>query len=330
MIRLFAPIVALLALTTVLSAQCRGQDLRDTLTPAEASELASELAVTPFPAGNRWRAERDGKTLHLVGTVHVDDPRLAQPLTRLRPVLETAGVVLLETTSQERSALFGTLSARTDLLVMPDATLPELLGEAVWQQLAEAMRARGVPPVMAAKFQPWYVATLLAIPPCLQAALAEENGFDMQIETLATDADVPVRALEGFDTGLRAFADMPRDMQLTMMQTAIVAPGAAEDQFETLMASYFDERHAESWILSGLLAARLSPLADAEADLAMQALSDALLDTRNRAWIPVIEDALADARAPVVAAFGAAHLHGDAGVLALLQDRGFVLTREAF
>jgi uncharacterized protein YbaP (TraB family) len=50
-----------------------------------------------------------------------------------------------------------------------------------------------------------------------------------------------------------------------------------------------------------------------------------LMTERNRAWIPVIEAAAAEG--PVLAAFGALHLSGNDGVLALLERRGFTLER---
>ncbi len=56
------------------------------------------------------------------------------------------------------------------------------------------------------------------------------------------------------------------------------------------------------------------------------ALMETLLMTeRNRAWIPVIEAAAEDG--PVLAAFGALHLSGETGVLALLEREGFTLQR---
>ena len=50
-----------------------------------------------------------------------------------------------------------------------------------------------------------------------------------------------------------------------------------------------------------------------------------LMTERNRAWIPVIEAAAANG--PVLAAFGALHLSGEDGVLALLEREGFTLER---
>lgn len=330
MIRSFAAALVWLTLTAAAHAACDGRDLRATLTPQEEAQLAAQLAPVPFPEGNHWRAERDGQVIHLVGTIHLDDPRLDAPAARLKPLIDRAAVVLLEMTAAERDTLMSAMAERPEMLTLQDTTLPELMQESDWQALAEAMRARGLPPFVAAKFRPWYVSMLLAIPPCLAQTMAQDDGLDTRIEAMATAAGVPTRALEPWDTALSAFADMPLDMQLSMIRTALVPPAAAEDQFATLAASYFDERHAESWAMSGLLAARLGGMAGPEADAAMQAMADTLLDSRNRAWVPVILDAAETADGPVVAAFGAAHLFGETGLPALLEAEGFTLSRLPF
>ena len=51
-----------------------------------------------------------------------------------------------------------------------------------------------------------------------------------------------------------------------------------------------------------------------------------LLIQRNRNWMPVIADAIAETDT-IVAAFGAAHLIGDFGVLQLLENDGWDLVR---
>ncbi len=330
MIRTLLACLALMGFATALQAACEGRDLRATLTAPERQALDQAVAATPYPAGNRWRASRGDEVVHLVGTVHIDDPRLAGPADRLRPLVAEAGMILLEMTSAERDALMQAMQADPDLLVLPDATLPDLMEEADWQRLSEAARARGLPPFMVARFRPWYVAMLLSLPPCLQADLAAQNGFDARIEAMARDAGVPLRALEPYDTAFRAFDAVPLDAQIDMMRTALAAPGSAEDQLATLLATYFDESHAAGWYLTEILAPRSGMLADASADAAFATLTEALLDARNRAWIPRIEEAAAATDAPVLAAFGAAHLHGEVGVLNLLDEAGWTLERQEF
>ncbi|MBV2359974.1 TraB/GumN family protein [Thalassococcus sp. CAU 1522] len=331
--RLLVLAIAWIATALPALAACDGRDLRPSLTQQQRATLQAALADTPYPQGNHWRATRGSEVLHLIGTIHLDDPRLDAPTARLRPLIETADRLLLEMTSAEEAELARALQSRPDLLLLPDTTLPEILPEEDWQRLAEAMRARNLPPFMAAKFQPWYVSMLLSVPPCLMAQLtggAGAGGLDKRLTDIAAAAGVPMQALEPFDTAFRAFNAAPRETQIAMMRLSIGDPAATEDQFATLQAAYFDERPAESWLMTAILAPQSTAMDETKIAAVFAELETALLDTRNRAWIPVILQALAETDGPVVAAFGAAHLPGETGVLALLEAEGFVLERLPF
>lgn len=313
-----------------LQAACNGRNLFEALTPTEADALQSRLAATPYAEGNHWRATRNGKVLHLVGTMHLSDDRLDGPAERLGPLVRDADLLLLEMTQTEESELQARLLNDADMLLLPDQTLPELLPEDDWQQLADAMRERGMPPFMGARMRPWYVSMLLAVPPCMVSRLEDRNGLDARLEAAAIGAGIPTRALEPYDTGFAAFADLPMDTQLLMIRSALSSPGDSEDLFETVLASYFAETHAAGQIVLEVLSPRLTPLTEQETAEVFAMLDKALIAGRNRAWIPVILQALQQADGPVVAGFGAAHLGGEQGVLKLLEAEGFTLERQAF
>lgn len=322
-------LLACLALATGAQAACEGQDLRETLTEAERAALNATIASTPYPEGNHWRAERDGAVIHLIGTLHLSDPRLDAPAARLQPVIEAAGLLLVESDTASEAALRSLLGSRPDLLILQGTSLPEQLTEEDWQRLAEQARIRGIPPLMAARFQPWYLSTLLGTPPCAQLAEAAANGLDKRMIAMAGAADVPTAPLEPFDTVFTSLAGLPLDTQLVFLRAAVEQPDLATDLMATTITTYFDERHAETWELNRILSARgrdssdSLPLQIADAQLKTQ-----LLDNRNRNWIPVILSNLD--KQPLVAAFGAGHLFGENGVLNLLKAQGFKLTRLPF
>lgn len=317
-----------LGFATAATAQCAGTDLRDTLTPDERAELDAAVADTPYPNGNHWRATRGDTVIHLIGTVHLDDPRLDGPTNRLRPVIETASALLLEMTPADESDLQQSLLDDPSLLLLADTTLPELMTESAWQALAEASQARGLPGFMAAKFQPWYLSMLLSVPPCATATITEGQGLDKRLSVIAKGADVPMDSLEPYQTIFDKFADTPLDDQIAMLESALIAPEAVEDMFATLLASFIDEATVEGWEISRLLARRATPLAPDEVDAVYKDMEDTLLTERNRAWIPVILNAAGPGH--IVVAAGAAHLPGDTGLLKLLADEGFTLDRQPF
>lgn len=83
---LFTFLLFIIAAQTV-QASCSGTDLRSGLTAAQRQELTDSVEATPYAAGNHWRAERGGQIIHLVGTLHLDDPRLKAPFGRLAPLV---------------------------------------------------------------------------------------------------------------------------------------------------------------------------------------------------------------------------------------------------
>lgn len=324
------PVLSLVfvALTAQVSgAACGGQDMRANLSDQDAASLAGYVESQPYTVGNHWRAEKAGQVVHVVGTMHLDDPAFDGVMELLTPVLRSADAILLEMTPAEQRALESALVSDPDMLLLQDATLPELLDEATWQELSQAASDRGIPSFMAAKFQPWYLSMMLAIPPCAMTAFTQgEGGLDGQIMAFAEENDIPMQALEPFDTAFRAFNSEPLEAQIEMMQGGIVSAEDSENMFATLRATYFEQQHGASWEMSRILAMQAGGDAALNAK-AFDKMQDQLLWDRNRSWIPVI---LEQTGQMLVVAAGAAHLHGEEGVLNLLRQNGYTLTQQEF
>jgi len=312
------------------SAVCSGNDIRPTLASDDRARIEARVAEMPFAQGNHWRATRGDKRIHLIGTIHLDDPQLDPITERLKGVIEAADVALFEMTDAENQQLEAAMSTQPDLLFMQDTTLAEALPDADWQRVMEAMRARGIPPVVGSRFQPWYMTVLLAMPPCLSAELqASVSGLDHRLMQIADDTGVPVQALEPWDMLFSLFSDDPLDAQIKHLMIGLQTAEDGDDMLATLKAGYFEEKHGQAWEISRWKALATEGLSRSEAAALFADMEYDLLTQRNRAWIPVLMEASA-AHDRVVAAFGAAHLSGTEGVLALLEAEGFTLERLPF
>jgi len=322
-------LVACMILPGHAMADCAGTDLIAALPPETAAALDRAALLAPYAQGNLWRATRGTLTVHLVGTYHLDDPRHAATLARIDPLIAEAATLLVEAGPAEEAALAERVAREPGIMLITDgATLPELLSAPDWQALSQAMRDRGIPPFMAAKFRPWYLSMLLGIPACDMDRISARGGLDGLIIEAAVARGVPVKALEPYDTLFGLFEGMSQADQLTMVQTALAMEPAAADMSITLAEAYFAENSRHLWEFLRLQTLAL-PGADPDAvtrDFAM--MEDALMIRRNRAWIAVIEAEAA--RGPLLVAFGALHLSGEQGVLALLEAQGFTLQRLAF
>lgn len=309
-----------------LRAQCVGENLLATLPAEERARLEAMVDQVPFPRGNFWRATRGGQVVHLMGTYHFDDPRHAATLTTLSPFIAQAGTVLVEAGPDEERALQSHLAKDPSLMMITEGpTLLEQMDPGEWEALKQARAERGIPGFIAAKMQPWYANLMLAIPTCAVPQAQDMRGLDGMIIKAATDAGIPVQALEPYDTLFSLFDQMQQGDQIAMMKTTLALDPIADDMAATLTEAYFAEDSRLIWDFMRERSYTLPGMTRAKVDDEFAKMEAILMVARNRAWIPVIEDAAA--KGPVFAAFGALHLSGEDGVLNLLQSQGFTLER---
>ncbi|THH36990.1 TraB/GumN family protein [Aliishimia ponticola] len=329
MFKMLCSALAFSLLPLVANAACEGVDDRTRLTSDEAAELARRLSDIPYPEGNYWTATRGDKVLHLVGTVHIADPRLDAVMERLKPVLDRADLLMVEMTAEEEAKLEHAVGTRPELLFLTTGpTLPELLDDASWQELAAAARSRGIPPIMAAKFQPWYLSLTLSMPACVIEQMRDEGrGLDHMLMEYARQIDLPQQALEPYDTLFRLFGQEPLEKQVEYLKFGVLPDDMAENAMATLMNAYFEERASEIFALTYITARWHADMPAAELEGQIDEFLGIAIDQRNLSWMDRI---LAAPDGVTVIASGAGHLAGEAGLLNLLAAEGFTLARQPF
>ncbi|WP_417816490.1 TraB/GumN family protein [Tritonibacter scottomollicae] len=307
---------------TALQAACSGTDLRATATPEIRAEVDAELAQTPYAEGLSWIATRGERRLHIIGTMHLNDPRHAALVAHMTPVVEGADAVLLEVNRADKAALNRTLAETPSMMFITEGpTLIDRLPEEDWQQIADQARAAGVPAFMAAKMRPWFLTMSLSVPQCARTIKDVTRGLDMQLMEVAEAAAVPTLSLEDPLSVFQLLDAAPLDQQVAELRGYIAMMGVGPDDFYTMVESYFDGAVQEFTLLQlkDYLTAE-SSLSEAERQAQVDELMELLLYQRNRNWIPVIE---ATQGSRLVVAVGAAHLPGTQGVLALLDAEGY-------
>lgn len=324
--RVYAFAAALLLAPQALFAACVGPSLLDRLSDAERAALDATTAAVPFGDGLFWTATKEDHQITVIGTMHLPDPRHDAILTAIDPVLTGADLILLEMTPQEEREMQEAIASDTSLVFIDEGpSLPDRLDKATWDALAAAARDRQMPSFLAAKSQPWFLMASLSLPPCaMDDLLGGARGLDQQIMDVAEGAGVPMQALEPWSTLPTLFAEVPLSDQIDMLRLSILGPDIQAEAFVAMLDGYFAGQIAQVWAMSELAANYIDDIDPAATEAAFALTETLMLDGRNAAWMPVIAQASATHDRLVVAA-GAAHLIGEGGVLARLQNDGWAI-----
>ncbi|MDO5613229.1 MAG: TraB/GumN family protein [Paracoccus sp. (in: a-proteobacteria)] len=331
----FAAASLMLAATAADAATgCVGRDLIAELPQAERDRIAAAVADVPYHQGLLWQASRDDAQITIVGTYHFADPRHQATMQTIAPALSDAALVMVEAGPEEQEQLTNVLALNPSLMVDADGpTLPERLSDDEWDTLSSAMAERGMPAIMTAKLRPWYVSLMLGISPCMMATFAE-SGIKGSLDDLliqeAVSHDIPIRALEPWDTVFTLFSDLTPDQEIGMLRVMLPQAEYADDYAVTLSNAYFSGDVWQLWEFGRLDAENHSGLSQAEVEEQFTLAEDLLMNRRNQNWIaPLIEAAETAAQdgKGIVAGFGALHLPGEQGVLNLLAGQGWTIER---
>ncbi|QAX28950.1 TraB/GumN family protein [Leisingera sp. NJS204] len=317
-----------LLLPASLWAACTGTDLRTALAAPDRARIEARTAAAPFAEGNHWIARRGDRTLHVIGTLHINDPRMEVITARLAPLVRQADLLLIEASPADKAAFEAELGRTPSLMLITDGpSLIDRLPAAEWEALAAKVRSHGMAPWMAAKMRPWFLAMTMSFPPCLRQDKDIKRGLDVRLSKLAEEAGVALQSLEDPMSVIRMMDADPLEEQVRQLRAFTAMMGGGQDSFVTTVEAYFDQQALSALYLSERDFLQSGALTRAERETLWAEAMDGLLDQRNRNWIPVIEAARGDR---IVVAAGALHLPGKAGLLNLLRQEGYRLERAPF
>ncbi|MDU8943371.1 TraB/GumN family protein [Rhodophyticola sp. MJ-SS7] len=322
MLRHLTALALSLLMPAAAYAACEGENLIAALPADLKAELRAETAAHAYPEGNIWRAEKDGKTVHVVGTVHIHDPRLAAIRDEVAPAMAGADVLILEATTSDQAALQQRIMANPEVAFLTEGpSLIDLLGDETWALLAGRLEERGVPAMVAAQFRPWLVSVTLALPPCaIVDQQAGKAGLDAMLEAEAERLGLAIDTLDDLDRILEVISAGTLDEQVEMLKVALQMDIDGAAMIATTLDSYLSGRHRE-FVEFSRVQSRLLTGSNASVD----AFLETVLVERNRDWAEKLP-ALIEGRDAVIAV-GAAHLSGETGVLMTLERLGYRLTR---
>lgn len=265
-----------------------------------------------------YKIQSDTNTVYLMGSIHV----LAEeyyPLTRAfsyayynsqKVVFEIDPEILFSPDFMKKNEQYYTFQ--------DGKTLKSVLSPKAYSLLKKHLESMGINMNKVNKYKPW--ALLLSLGKRSKSSLEfrSDLGIENYFFRLAKDAGKPTGGLETTEDQLNVFDKLTFKEQGRLIIDAFASksPEEQEKEFLTLVKNWHQGNLAELE-------------RNVEEGKKYPKLHKAILEDRNRNWIPQIEEFLKEDK-NVLVIVGAAHLAGDYGLLNLLTEKGYELERFSF
>jgi len=312
-------------------ATCTGTDLIAKLQaeqPAKAEALQTEANKLPYADGLLWKVEAQGvEPSYLFGTMHLADPRLLDLPPAANEAFGKASTLALEIIEILDPAAMAQQSV--PLLkytgYLDDSSLDDRLTDdqvaLVKPLVAERM---GLPWNVARKMRPWTLMGLLALPACELARKRSGKPFlDLSLGQRAKAEGKKLVGLETLEGQMKIISGLPEDLMIrSLVQTAQFG-GLMDDLFETMIVQYERGAIGTIWAMFRSLGPEgLGAEVPTEDYAEFQRV---VVDERNVTMADESEKLIKQGGAFI--AVGALHLPGEKGLVNILAQRGYRISK---
>jgi uncharacterized protein YbaP (TraB family) len=296
------------------------------MTPGRAAFiLASAIALATCPPsaapaspadyskGRLWRIAKPGVPDSFVfGTIHVADPRVT---SLPEPVVKAmAGVRLL---AMEMAPAEAAASHYGDLELLDDGgRLEPLIGAPAFDRVRADLTAHGTPEDVVARLKPWAAMMKLT----WGRSRSDARTLDENLLAAARDRRLRFVSLESIDEQVAAFDSIPIASQIALLRNAVEHRDALERMTEPTIAAWQRGDLAELARLNERFARQFPGMPPHYAELTRRIIEGRTVLMHHRLFMPLRSGG-------VLVAVGALHLYGNAGLLKMLAEDGYRVTR---
>lgn len=275
--------------------------------------------VSAQERGALFKAEANGNTLYLFGTMHVGTPDMFPLDPRLEKAVAEAQALALEVDSEAATSKMVQVVQQYAML-KPGSNPYAAMSPASREKLNQALRGAGMPEQVTTMFKPWMVSTMLAVSEYAQLGYNATLSTDSYIAKLARSNKVKIVELETADYQISLMDSASEADQRVMLEEMIESmhSGEARSEARSLTEAWkkADKRAFDAFMAKFEKDKRLSS----------RFMQEVLLDKRNGPMADKLAAMLKQNRS-TVAAIGVLHLLGEQGVPALLRAKGIKVER---
>ena len=308
----------------------------------EAACFANRMILALYDQQNAgslgllWKAEGNGNTLYLLGSIHTDRGNLYPFHKQLRDIITSAELAAFELdfNSQEGIDEFTAMQMYSDGTTLKDHIDPEL-----YQEVVDALAPLGMPEEQVAQYKPWTLSNSFTALSMTDDTTSENAmALDLYVNAKASNVGVPVEGVETYAFQGKIFDDLSDEFQedylamtLAMFQGMDAAGDLSEEEkaeLEAALKEQYDavDRWMEQWKTRDVEAfAKDYPKDDIQGD-ATNELNAKLFEGRDPNMIAWADRYLKQEGSHTgIMTVGAGHMVGRTGIVQGLKDLGYTV-----
>jgi uncharacterized protein YbaP (TraB family) len=194
--------------------------------------------------------------------------------------------------------------------------LESLIGADAYAQTRALLLERGVPARVIERMKPWAAMLAVASAGPRDASLT----LDSRLLAAARRAHLRIQGLELIEEQIASFDTVPLASQVALLKNALANPAALAAENETMIQAWLKGDLAELARFPERMGRQSPGLAPHYQELMRHLIHDRTILMHHRLTLPLRAGRL-------FVAVGALHLHGDKGLLALVERDGYRVTR---
>jgi uncharacterized protein len=278
--------------------------------------LMAENDEASTPAPSFWKAEGENNTVWLFGSVHVLTEDHYPLADNVEQAFEESAYLVVET-----DVINVDPQVQQQLMIsagmLPDGTtLEDVLGEERYARARTLAQENGYNLDQMEMLRPWLIALVLSITELERMGYTADHGVESYFLNRAGDERKSIVQLETLQFQISLFDDMDQETETAFLMQTLEEIQDLESQMKTLMEAW------ESGELDKLEETMLADFAD------YPEVYERIVTERNHNWMNDLKRFLDDSDKDHFVVVGALHMVGDEGVVNLLRDAGYTVSRQ--
>lgn len=262
-----------------------------------------------------WRVTAPGGgELTLLGSMHVLRPSDHPLPPSVDALLDRAELVVMEIDLDDVDPVAQQRTILSTAMLQQGTVLGDVVDADVYRLVGETTRDLGIDLKLLENFEPWFLAITLLDQGLRRLGFQGEQGVEQYVLRHSQRLQKEIVGLETLEFQIGIFDALPPAQQQAMLEQTLAELDEAAAVLGDMVQAWRDGE------LETLAAELLDEFDD------FPGLYDTLVTKRNNAWVPTLEQMLADGRRHLVVV-GALHLVGPNSVVDLLRARGLTVER---